>query len=462
MRKERQMPLKGESVTDLTPQDIVRELDRYIVGQVDAKRSLALALRERDRRKRLAPEVREEIASKNILIVGPTGVGKTELARRMARLVDAPFLKTEATKFTEVGYVGRDVESIVRDLADASVQMVHHERMSQVREEADERASDRILNCLLEPKASEGEAETSPTTSQRAYMKRRRKLVAQQLANHELEERIIEIELDPEEMTSVIEFASGIGSDEIHEQFQEFMQNVQSRRRTRRVPVREARRILAEQEANKLIDFEEVVDMALRRVEDSGVVFIDEVDKLVSRNGDYGADVSGEGVQRDLLPIVEGASVATRYGMINTDHILFVAAGAFNRARPSDLLPELQGRFPIRVEVSNLTEDDFLRILKEPENALTRQYSLLLETEDVKLSFTEEGLLEIARFAAMLNDRTENLGARRLYGVMEKVLQEISFRAEEFSGQTVTIDREYVRTQMAEIPFSSEASKYIL
>jgi ATP-dependent HslUV protease ATP-binding subunit HslU len=449
-------------VTDLTPQDIVRELDRYIVGQPEAKRSLALALRERERRKRLVPEIRAEIGSKNILVVGPTGVGKTELARRMARLLDAPFLKTEATKFTEVGYVGRDVESIVRDLADASVQMVHQERMTEVRQEADERASERILNCLLEPKTKDGEGETPPTTSQRAYMKRRRRTMAQQLANHELEERVIEIELDPEETSSVIEFASGIGSDEIHEQFQEFMQNVQSRRRARRVPVREARRILAEQEANKLIDFEEVVDMALRRVEETGVVFIDEIDKLVSRNGDYGADVSGEGVQRDLLPIVEGASVATRYGLIDTDHILFVAAGAFNRARPSDLLPELQGRFPIRVEVKDLTEEDFLRILSEPENALTKQYAALLGTEDVKLEFTGDGLREIARVTARLNDQTENLGARRLYGVMERVLQEVSFRASEFAGQSVVIDRAYVETQMAGVPLSDDASKYIL
>jgi ATP-dependent HslUV protease ATP-binding subunit HslU len=452
-------------VTDLTPQDIVQELDRFIVGQEQAKRSLAVALRERERRKRLEPEVRAEIGSKNILVVGPTGVGKTELARRLAKLVDAPFLKTEATKFTEVGYVGRDVESIVRDLADASVQMVHQERMTGVRQEADVRADERILTCLLEPKRATDEStgDSAPTTSQRAYMKRRRRAVAQQLANHELEERLIEIEIDPEEaFSSVIEFASGIGSDEIHEQFQEFIQSVQSRKRARRVSVREARRILVEQEANKLIDFEEVVDMALRRVEDSGVVFVDEIDKLVSRSGDYGADVSGEGVQRDLLPIVEGASVATRYGLINTDHILFVAAGAFNRSRPSDLLPELQGRFPIRVEVQSLNEADFLRILTEPENSLTKQHAALLSTEDVTLTFTEDGLAEMARAAALMNEKTENLGARRLYGVMEKVLQEVSFRSPEFAGQTVVIDAEYVRTQLRDVPLSDEASKYIL
>jgi ATP-dependent HslUV protease ATP-binding subunit HslU len=454
-------------VSSLTPQQLVHELDRYIVGQSDAKRSLAVALRERERRRRLPAETRAEIGSKNILLVGPTGVGKTELARRMARIVDAPFLKTEATKFTEVGYVGRDVESIVRDLADASVQMVHAECVNRVQEQAEERAAERILNLLLTPKQAEdepeGEAEASVSTGRRAYMKRRRRKMAQQLANHELDERVIEIEIDPEESyNAVLEFASGIGSDEIHEQFQEFMQSVQSRKRSRRVPVREARRILAEQEASRLVDFEEVVDVALRRVEESGVVFLDEIDKLVTRGPDMGADVSGEGVQRDLLPIVEGASVATRYGVINTDHILFVAAGAFNRARPADLLPELQGRFPIRVEVLDLSEEDFYRILTEPENSLTSQYAALLGTEDVTLRFTDDGLREIARDAARLNERTENLGARRLHGVMERVLSEVSFRATEFTGGEVTIDEAYVRDRMAEIPMTEDASRYIL
>jgi len=315
-------------VFDLTPQEIVNELDRYIVGQADAKRSLAVALRERERRKKLSPSARADVASKNIMVIGPTGVGKTELARRLANLVDAPFLKTEATKFTEVGYVGRDVESIVRELADASVSMVHHEQIHQVREEAERLATDRILNYLVES-GLQGEAEARPAAAQRAYMKRRRRAMARQLADHELEERVIEIEVEGEEMYgSVLEFASGIGPDDMHEQFQEFMNNVNfSRKRSRRVSVREARRILVEQEANKLVDLEEVVETALHRVEESGIVFMDEIDKLVTRNGDYGADVSGEGVQRDLLPIVEGASVATRYGMVNTEHILFVAAG---------------------------------------------------------------------------------------------------------------------------------------
>jgi ATP-dependent HslUV protease ATP-binding subunit HslU len=450
-------------VSDLSPQEIVAELDRFIVGQTDAKRALAVALRERERRKRLEPEMRAEIGSKNILIIGPTGVGKTELARRLARLVDAPFLKTEATKFTEVGYVGRDVESIVRDLADASVSMVHQECSQAVRLEAEERATERILNCLLS-NGSEADAEARPAAAQRAHMKRKRRVMARQLADHELEERLIEIELEADESYGpMLEFVSGMGSDEIQEQFQEFMQSVNSgRKRSRRVSVREARRILVDQEVNKLIDFEEVVDVALRRVEDAGIVFLDELDKLINLNGEFGADVSGEGVQRDLLPIVEGASVATRYGMINTDRILFIAAGAFNRARPADLLPELQGRFPIRVEVKPLSEEQFVSILTEPDNALTKQYAALLATEDVGLDFADDGIREIARYAAALNGRTENLGARRLYGVMEKVVEEISFRASEFAGQTVRIDAEYVRTRMAGVPLSDEASKFIL
>ncbi len=450
-------------MTDLQPGQVVAELDRYIVGQSEAKRALSLALRERERRRRLDPEMRAEIGSKNILIIGPTGVGKTELARRLARLVDAPFLKTEATKFTEVGYVGRDVESIVRDLADASVSMVHQERMSDVREQAEERATERILNCLLETGGESG-TEAAPVATERAHMKRKRRAMARRLADRELEERVIEIELESEESYApMLEFVSGMGSDEMHEQFQEFMSTVQAgRKRSKHVSVREARRILVDQEVNRLVDFEEVVEVALRRVEESGIVFLDELDKLVNRNGDYGADVSGEGVQRDLLPIVEGANVATRYGMVNTDRILFVAAGAFNRARPADLLPELQGRFPIRVEVRDLDEEDFVRILTEPANALTKQYRALLATEKVTLEFTAEGIREIARYAAALNAQTENLGARRLYGVMEKVLEEISFRSVEFADETVTIDGAYVRERMATVPFTDEASKYIL
>ncbi|MGI8970660.1 MAG: ATP-dependent protease ATPase subunit HslU [Dehalococcoidia bacterium] len=450
-------------MSDLTPQQIVTELDRYIVGQVDAKRALGVALRERERRSRLSPEMRAEISSKNMLIIGPTGVGKTELARRLARLADAPFLKTEATKFTEVGYVGRDVESIIRDLVDASVSMVHQERTTEVREQAEELATERILTCLLSD-GSETEAEAQTAAAERAHIKRKKRALARRLAEQELEERVIEIELDAEEpYTSMMEFASSMGSDEIHEQFQDFMHSLQStRKHSKRVSVREARRILIDQEVGKLIDFEEVVEIGLRKVEDSGIVFLDEIDKLINRNGDFGADVSGEGVQRDLLPIVEGAGVATRYGTVNTDRVLFIAAGAFNRARPADLLPELQGRFPIRVEVRDLSEADFIRILTEPDNALTRQYSALLQTEDVELVFAEDGIKEIARFASVLNGRTENLGARRLYGVVEKVLEEVSFRATEFAGERFVIDAAYVRNRLSDIPLTDEASKFIL
>ncbi len=450
-------------MADLTPQQVVAELDRHIVGQETAKRALAIALRERDRRKRLPSEQRRDIGSKNILVIGPTGVGKTELARRLARLVDAPFMKTEATNFTEVGYVGRDVESIVRDLADASVSMVQRERMADIRDKAEQAANERIISLLVDS-AGDADAQARAAASERTYMRRRRRAIARRLAERELEEQVIEIEIDGEEYAgTTLEFASGMGSDEIHEQFQEFIQSVSAgRRRSRRVPVREARRILVEQEANKLVDWEEVVETALRRVEESGIVFIDELDKLVNRSPDYGADVSGEGVQRDLLPIVEGASVATRYGMVNTDHILFVAAGVFNRCRPSDLLPELQGRFPIRVEVQDLREDDLIRILTEPDNALTKQHCALMETEEVTLIFTDDGVREIARYAAALNAQTENLGARRLHGVMERVLEDVSFRATELAGETVRVDAEYVRERMAAVPFTDDASRYIL
>ncbi len=459
----------------LTPESIVRELDRYIVGQTKAKRAVAVALRNRYRRQRVPAELRDEITPKNILMIGPTGVGKTEVARRLARLADAPFIKVEATKFTEVGYVGRDVESIVRDLVENAVTMVHDERMEGVRERAEDLANERLISVLmktLNPESAEtpsddtaAVARSSKARTEQTRRRRSRRAVAKMLADHKLEEQIVEIEVESDEgFSSAMEFVSGMSVDEINEAFQDFIANLQaSRKRSRQVSVREARRILIQEESNKLVDWDSVVDSAIEKVEQSGIVFIDEIDKIVSRgNNDSGPDVSGEGVQRDLLPIVEGSTVNTRYGPVKTDHILFIGAGAFHRAKPSDLIPELQGRFPLRVELDRLTEQDFITILTKPDNALTKQYQLLLQVEDVELTFPEDGLSEIARVATALNERSENIGARRLHTVMERVLEDISFEASAHKGETITVDRDYVRSRVAEIAANDDLSKYIL
>ncbi|HEY7350226.1 MAG TPA: ATP-dependent protease ATPase subunit HslU [Ktedonobacterales bacterium] len=485
---------------DLTPQQIVRELDRYIVGQPEAKRAVAVALRNRYRRMQLAPEVQAEITPKNILMIGPTGVGKTEIARRLAKLADAPFVKVEATKFTQVGYVGRDVESIVRDLMDTAMNMVHEEKQSQVQAQAETMAHQRILNYLLEPQKAEAGAdaralaekvEAKPAThdllvveqvgaeksekvsaqaakangrNQPRVTKAKRKRVAEMLANHQLEEQIIEIELEPDDgYTSVLEFVAGMASDDSEGDFQELIGGIPGqRRRSRRVSVKEARRILTQEEANKLIDFDQVVEDATRRVEQSGVVFLDELDKVAGAKIEVGPDVSGQGVQRDLLPIVEGSTVMTRYGPVKTDHILWIAAGAFYSAKPGDLIPELQGRFPLRVELQNLSQTDFKAILTQPENALTRQYQALLRTEGVELVFTDDGLEEMAGMAAQMNQRQENIGARRLHTIIEKLLEELSFEAPDMRGQTITLDRAFVQARLDGLLKNEDLSKYIL
>ncbi len=459
----------------LTPAAIVAELDRYIVGQQEAKRAVAIAIRNRWRWQQLPEELRRDIVPKNILMIGPTGVGKTEIARRVAKLVDAPFVKVEATKFTEVGYVGRDVESIIRELVEVSISMLHGERLEAVREEASRAALQRLADLLVEQRerrrlkrhGQEGEEDAEPPEERRKRerrMARERRRLLELLARDGMEDETIELDLETEFDLFVTPYTEngGIDLEEFQDTVADLLESLHARRRSRRVSIREARRILTQQEAQRLVDFDAVVEAAIKRAEESGIVFIDEIDKLITKDGEYGPDVSGEGVQRDLLPIVEGSVVMTRYGPVRTDHILFIAAGSFHNASPSDLIPELQGRFPIRVELHRLTEDDLYRILTVPENALTRQYRELLRVEGVELDFTEDGLREIARLAALVNARTEDIGARRLATIMEKVIEEISFRAPEFAGQTVRIDAEYVRQRVGEIVADEDLSKFIL
>jgi ATP-dependent HslUV protease ATP-binding subunit HslU len=476
----------------LTPQEIVRELDRYIVGQRDAKRAVAIALRNRYRRLSLPDTLQAEITPKNILMIGPTGVGKTEIARRLAKLADAPFVKVEATKFTQVGYVGRDVESIVRDLMEAAVGMVHEERVSGVREQAAKKAEDRLIDILtdkavaeeqLAARAAARRARTSaaggssggpaanlaaaPATVMASLpaAKRKqllRKRVAEQLARHELEDKIIEIEVESEDhYSSVFEFVTGLSSDE-GDGFPDLLSSLPRSRRPRSVSVKEARRLLTNEEANKLVDPESVVELATQRVEQMGIVFLDEIDKIVGSKVDTGPDVSGEGVQRDLLPVIEGSTVPTRYGTIKTDHILWIAAGAFTNSKPSDLIPELQGRLPLRVELSPLGLEDYQRILTQPETSLTRQYTALLGVEDVTLDFSDDGVAEIALGAARMNERVENIGARRLHTIMERLLEEISFEASEHAGETITVDAAFVRERLADLLADEDLSRYIL
>jgi ATP-dependent HslUV protease ATP-binding subunit HslU len=448
------------SAGTLTPRQIVAELDKHVVGQAAAKRAVAIALRNRMRRQKLAPELAEEIAPKNILMIGPTGVGKTEIARRLAKLAQSPFLKVEASKFTEVGYVGRDVESMVRDLVELGIAMVRDERYEELRPQARQAAEERLLDLLLPTPAraaSDTAAPTAPETNQTT-----RERLREQLHEGRLDHRMIEIETR-DSSGPAFEIVTGSNVEEVGINVKDMLPGLfQGRTRKRKVTVPEAFEHLLGEELQRLADMDTVSRTAVSRVEQAGIIFIDEIDKIAGREGGAGPDVSREGVQRDILPIVEGTTVHTKYGMVKTDHILFIAAGAFHVSKPSDLIPELQGRFPIRVELEALGRDDFVRILTEPKSALVKQYVALLDTEGVTLSFTDDAILEIAAVAAEVNERAENIGARRLHTVMERLLDEVSFEGPELAGRSVTIDAAYVRRMLADIVADDDLSRYIL
>lgn len=442
----------------MTPKEIVSELDKHIVGQSGAKRAVAIALRNRWRRMQLPAELRDEIMPKNILMIGPTGVGKTEIARRLAKLADAPFIKVEATKFTEVGYVGRDVESIIRDLADMAIKMMREKEVAKVRQQAEEAAEERILNALLPiPRGSfAGEPQEPQPADSTTRQHFREKLRAGELDHKE-------IELEVTSPHVGVEIMAPPGMEEMTNQLQNMFQNLSSdRKKMRKFKIKDARKVLREEEATKLIDAEELKSRALESVEQNGIVFIDEVDKIAKRSETSGADVSREGVQRDLLPLIEGSTVSTKYGVVRTDHILFIASGAFHYAKPSDLIPELQGRLPIRVELKALSSDDFIRILTEPKASLTEQYEALLSTEGVNVKFTKEGVKRIAEVAWYVNERTENIGARRLHTVMERLLEEVSYEASERQGQEIAIDAAYVDKYLQSLVKDEDLSHYIL
>jgi len=443
----------------MTPREIVSELDRYIVGQRDAKRAVAIALRNRWRRQLVPEDLREEIAPKNIIMIGPTGVGKTEISRRLAKLAQAPFIKVEASKFTEVGYVGRDVESIIRDLTELAVSMVKDEEKQKVEIRARELAEEKILDILLPP-LQIGKSEGDDPDSVRAAGTREK--LKKMLREGKLDERFVDIEMS-QTMMPMVEIMTPQGMEGMEFNIKEMFSNLMPKRTKKRtVKVPEALEILTQEEASRLIDMEKVVAEAVRRVEQSGIVFIDEIDKIAGRESTHGPDVSREGVQRDLLPIVEGSTVNTKYGMVKTDHILFIASGAFHGAKPSDLIPEFQGRFPIRVELGSLGQEEFVRILTEPKNALIKQYTALLATEAVRLTFRDDAIVEISRIAAEVNERTENIGARRLHTVVERLLDEISYSAPEMPGKEIVIDAEYVRDRLNPILKDEDLSRYIL
>ncbi len=460
---------QSAALDDLTPREIVAELDKYVVGQKDAKRAVAIALRNRMRRQKLPPDMAEEVNPKNILMIGPTGVGKTEIARRLAKLANSPFLKVEASKFTEVGYVGRDVESMIRDLVEIAIEMIREEKLEDVADKAELNAEERLLDVLLPPpppprpnEPSTGGLILEGTTSSGDSQSRTREKLRQQLREGKLDDRTVEIDVRERNFPS-FEIISNQGVEEMDVNIKDMLPNIFGQRtKKRKMKVNEAFEYLIQEEEQRLIDMDQVTRTAIDRVEDSGIIFLDEIDKIAGRESGHGPDVSREGVQRDILPIVEGTTVNTRYGMVRTDHILFVAAGAFHVSKPSDLIPELQGRFPIRVELQSLTMEDFIRILTEPKSSLVKQYMALLETEGVKLEFTPDSLEEVARFAFRVNEGTENIGARRLHTIMERVLDEISFDASEKKGERVVIDAEYVRKTLVDIVKDQDLSRYIL